>query len=89
MKDRRKDIVDFEIVDPDTQMKYVISVNIRKYREEKGLTQTELGEKFGKAKTTVASWEGGKSLPDAELLYRIARFLGRSIEDMYHLKKIE
>jgi len=73
----------------DGELRYIISVNLKKYREEKGLTQTELGEKFGKAKTTVASWEGGKALPDAGLLYRIAKYLGRNIEDMYQLKKTE
>ena len=35
-------------------------------RKEKGLTQTEVGELVDKKKTTVASWEGGKSLPDAD-----------------------
>lgn len=53
------------IYEDENHLRFVISMNIRKYREEKGLTQTELGEHFGKAKTTVASWEGGKSLPDA------------------------
>lgn len=77
------DEVDFIYEDEENHLRFVISMNIRKYREEKGLTQTELGEHFGKAKTTVASWEGGKSLPDAGLLYRLSKYLGVTIDDMY------
>lgn len=77
------DEVDFIYEDEESHLRFVISMNIRKYREEKGLTQTELGEHFGKAKTTVASWEGGKSLPDAGLLYRLSKYLGVTIDDMY------
>lgn len=68
-----------------TEVEYrqIISANLKKYREEAGLTQTELGEKIGKAKTTVASWEQGKSLPDPGLLYRIAFYLGKDIRQMY------
>ena len=75
--------MDFIYEDEESHLRFVISMNIRKYREEKGLTQTELGEHFGKAKTTVASWEGGKSLPDAGLLYRLSKYLGVAIDDMY------
>lgn len=77
------------IYEDENHLRFVISMNIRKYREEKGLTQTELGEHFGKAKTTVASWEGGKSLPDAGLLYRLSRYLGVTIDDMYKESKID
>jgi len=77
------DEMDFVYEDEESKLRVIISMNIRKYREEKGLTQTELGEHFGKAKTTVASWEGGKSLPDAGLLFRLSKYLGVTIDDMY------
>lgn len=52
-------------------------------RKEKGLTQTEVGELVDKKKTTVASWEGGKSLPDADTLYRLATYYKKTISYMY------
>lgn len=67
----------------DDEIRLLVSFYIKKYREEAGLTQTELGDKIGKAKTTVASWEQGKSLPDPGLLYRIAGYLGKDIRQMY------
>ncbi len=83
------DEVDLIYEDEESHLRFVISMNLRKYREEKGLTQTELGEHFGKAKTTVASWEGGKSLPDAGLLYRLSKYLGVTIDDMYKESKMD
>lgn len=85
-KEESKLIAEIEV--DEEVMRRIISMNIRKFREEKGLTQTELGEHFGKAKTTVASWEGGKSLPDAGLLYRLSKYLGVAIDDMYKQSKI-
>ena len=35
--------------------------NFRFLRKKLGLTQTELGEKLGKAKTTIASYEQAKN----------------------------
>ena len=34
-------------------------------RNERKLTQTEVGKIVGKSKTAVASWEQGLSMPDA------------------------
>lgn len=52
-------------------------------RNEKNVTQTEVGKHVGKSKTAVASWEQGKSLPDAATLYKLALYYGKSIEYMY------
>ncbi|MEG1972003.1 MAG: helix-turn-helix transcriptional regulator [Oscillospiraceae bacterium] len=47
---------------------------LKELREAQKLTQAQLGEKVGKALTTVASWENGKSLPDADTLFRLLAF---------------
>lgn len=61
--------------------------NIRKRliecRKEKGMNQTEVGLIVDKKKTTVATWEQGKSLPDIETLYRLARYYEKTLAYMY------
>lgn len=52
-------------------------------RNEKQLTQTEVGKIVGKSKTAVASWEQGLSMPDVATLYRLATFYGKDIAYMY------
>lgn len=52
-------------------------------RKEKNLTQTQVGEIVGKKKTTVATWEQGKTMPDIETLYQLSQYYGKSINYMY------
>ncbi len=60
-----------------------IQQRIKECREEKGMSQTELGEAFGKAKTTIATWEQGKTAPDAATLYRLAVYFEKTLAFMY------
>lgn len=71
------------MADIDNELRDKIREAIRKNREEKGLTQTQLGSYLGKSKTTVASWEQGKSIPDIEILYKMAKFFNKPIGHMY------
>lgn len=52
-------------------------------RKEKGLTQEELAKIIDKKKTTVASWEQGKSLPSIQMLYRLSQYYNKTISYMY------
>ena len=52
-----------------------IGLNIKKYRKEKGLTQTELADKLGKALRTVQKYESGEILPSINNVYEIAEAL--------------
>ena len=52
-----------------------IGLNIKKYREEKGLTQTELADKLGKTLRTVQKYESGEILPSINNVYEIAKAL--------------
>ena len=61
----------------------VISKNIKKYREEKGLSQTELANELGYDRSTVAKWENGSLKPFAETLNAIANVLDVPIERFY------
>lgn len=52
-----------------------IGLNIKKYRKEKGLTQTELADKLGKTLRTVQKYENGEILPSINNVYEIAKAL--------------
>lgn len=49
---------------------------IKKLRVEKGITQAELGERLGKAGSTVRMWELDRSSPDRKALYSICEIFG-------------
>ena len=44
---------------------------LRRYRRGRGGTLGEFAEHFGVSKTTVARWETGEMLPDADVIARI------------------
>lgn len=56
---------------------------IKTWRKEKGLTQKQLAEKTGIATITIQQYEGGKRVPKAEFLARIAQALGVSEYDFW------
>lgn len=56
-------------------------------RNEKGLTQAQLGEKCGADKTVISHWENGASAPRADTLPLVADALGVSIDDLYTVAK--
>ena len=65
------------------------SERLRKKRKEKGLTQAEMAERIGLKQTGYAEIEQGKSTKKFYQLYRIARELGCSIDDLFPEKDIE
>ena len=46
--------------------------NLRKLRRAKGLSQEELAVKLNVVRQTISKWEQGSSVPDSEMLLRIA-----------------
>lgn len=61
---------------------YVTGVTIKQLREERKLTQAELGEKIGVSSKTVSKWETAKGLPDISLLQPLAQALGISVIEL-------
>lgn len=54
-----------------------LEINLRKYRERKGLSQTTLGKLAGVRQATISSLENGKGRRvDLDVLDRIAKVLG-------------
>ena len=59
-----------------------IGEKIRKARLARGLTQAELGEKIGVSQRMVTYYEVRGVSPAPELLVKLARALGVSVEDL-------
>lgn len=66
-----------------------IAKNISELRRQKGLTQSEFGEKLSFSDKTISKWENADSTPDIEVLSDIAQFFGVSIDDLTKENAIE
>ena len=53
----------------------MLSENLKNLRKAKGLSQEELASRLHVVRQTVSKWEKGRSVPDAELLIRLAEEL--------------
>ena len=53
----------------------MLGENIKTLRKNKGLTQEELATRLNVVRQTVSKWEKGFSVPDADILQRIAEIL--------------
>ena len=58
---------------------------IARIRRERRLTQSQLAERLYVTPQAVSKWERGLSLPDAEMLGRIARVLGVGTDELLGL----
>lgn len=56
-------------------MNGLFAENLRKLREERGLSQKQLGIQMFVNHSTIARWENGTRLPDAAMILRLARCL--------------
>lgn len=63
-------------------MNNVLGLNIKKFRNIKGITQEELGNLIGVTTQAVSKWERG-GMPDAELLPSISSALDVSIDSLF------
>lgn len=58
-------------------------IKIKKYREEKELKQQNLADELGVSQSLVSLWEKGDIKPRADMLPKLARVLGCSIDDLF------
>lgn len=55
---------------------------LKKLRNEKGLTQEELAEKFDVTRRSVSRWETGYNLPDIDILIEMSEFYNVELKDL-------
>lgn len=66
-----------------------LKTDIRRLREELGLTQKALSKKVDVTRQTILFMEKGKYNPSLRLAYRVARVLGKSIEEVFSFEDEE
>ncbi len=63
-------------------MKYEIGSRIRKYREERGLSQKQLAQLINVSNSRISNWEQGINRPDADIIADICRALNVSPSEL-------
>lgn len=58
---------------------------LREARTDAGLTQLELAERVGVSRKTINTVENGVFIPSTLLALKLARALGKSVEDLFEL----
>jgi len=67
----------------------VMETRIKDLREELGLTQEALAKKVNVTRQTILFMEKGKYNPSLRLAYRVARVLGKPIEEVFSFEDEE
>ena len=62
---------------------------IRELRKERKLSQEELADAVGTTRQTITSIEVGKYTASLPLAYKIARFFGLTIEEVFDFSELE
>lgn len=66
----------------DVRSDKMLNENIKKLRKSKGLSQEELAVKLGVVRQTVSKWEKGLSVPDSEMLIKLAEELDTTVNNL-------
>ena len=66
-------------------MSRIFAENLRKLREERGLSQKQFGKQMFVGQSTVARWENGTRLPDAAMMLRLAKCLDVDVNTLLRL----
>ena len=60
----------------------MLNENIKKLRKIKGFTQEELASKLNVTRQTISKWEKGYSVPDAEILEKLAEIFETNVSQL-------
>ena len=66
-----------------------MQTRIRELRKARKLSQEELAEAVGATRQTITSIEVGKYTASLPLAYKIARFFGLTIEEVFDFSDLE
>lgn len=56
---------------------------IEEIRKERGINQEELAKALGVSRQTISSLENGRYNPSIELAYRLSKYFGMIIEEVF------
>jgi putative transcriptional regulator len=67
-----------------------LETKIRKFRQEKGITQQELADLAGVTRQTINALENARYNPSLILAYKITKILGKdAIEEVFVLNDVD
>lgn len=61
----------------------IVRNKLEELRKERGITQEELAEALEVSRQTISSLEKGRYNPSIILAFKIARYFGKSIEEIF------
>lgn len=64
-------------------IKDIIAKNISCLRKREKMTQADLANRLNYSDKAISKWERGESLPDAEMLYKIAQLFNVKVEFLF------
>lgn len=59
-----------------------MAISIKAARVNAGMTQTEVAERVGKTKNTIASYEAYTTTPDIKVAQALAELFGMTLDDI-------
>ncbi|MGN1410248.1 MAG: helix-turn-helix domain-containing protein [Eubacteriales bacterium] len=62
-------------------------MNFKENREKTNITQEQLASQLGIDRSTVAKWESGQSKPRADMLIKLSRIFGCTIDELLGIEK--
>ncbi|MCH8050060.1 helix-turn-helix transcriptional regulator [Patescibacteria group bacterium] len=68
-------------------MNGVVLNKVQRFRDEKGITQEELGKAVGVTRQTIIALEGGNYTPSVFLALNIAVFFKEPVEKIFTIKR--
>ena len=60
----------------------MLNENIKNFRKNNGYTQEELANKLNVVRQTISKWEKGYSVPDAEMLKKLAEIFDTKVSQL-------
>lgn len=66
-----------------------METRIQELRKTQKLSQAELADALGVTRQTIVSLEKGRYTASLELAFKIARFFGKSIEDIFIYEEMD
>lgn len=64
-------------------------MTLKEFREQKGLSQTELANRVGLKQTTISQYENGTRRPNLSIAKKVADALGMTLDDFVSLSTFQ
>ena len=62
---------------------------IEEIRKARGMNQEELAKALGVSRQTISSLENGRYNPSIELAYKLSKYFGMTIEEVFIFEEVE